>query len=98
MPCAAPVTTTTLSRTIIFLSFNIDYGPAADLARQNLLAQFENFTERLDRDHCVEMIHRQVAHDAGPDLATASVRHPGGIDAGQVDAAQNKGKHRGRDV
>src|SRR3984957_2791386 len=75
-------------------SFNVDYGPAANLACENLLAQLEYFTQRLDLNHGIEQVHRQIAHDARPNLYALRVRYARGIDAQHVHSAQNKWKHR----
>src|ERR1700722_3243596 len=57
------------------LSFYVDHGAAANLACQDLLAQLEYFTQRLDLNHGIEGIHRQVGHNACPNLDPLRVRH-----------------------
>src|SRR5260370_11021562 len=103
MPCAAPVTTTTLSLTIIwfrdhdFLIFSrvhVNHGPAADLTGEDFLAQREDVFERLEMDHGVEQRERKIAKQARPDFAAAGGGNARGIDAEPFYAPQRQRHNR----
>ena len=75
-------------------ALQIHHDPTADLAGQDLSRQPRQILELRRRDHALQEIERQVAGEPGPGLLAPRLRAHHGIDAQQIDPAQQEGDHR----
>lgn len=80
------------------LCVHVNDGPSAGFSGEDLLTELLDSRERGGVDDGVELIDGEIRGDAPPDGAAGGVRGADGVDAEQIDAAEDEGEDGGAEL